>query len=191
MMLEGDKEREAFVLYRYLPHAKDLSYAEISQKGRELLAYGIEKYYGKKPEELTLKTGTHGKPYFEGYPDHIHFNISNSGSYVALILARMPVGIDIQEKRITDIDKLGKKVFSVGEYRKFLASDNRQEAFFREWVLKESYVKWTGEGLMRRALKDLPMNGWSQFVLIDMNYFCAVHAGLPLDLRVEEVRVYE
>lgn len=190
-MLQVDKRREAYVLYVWIPNARDLTHEEISRKGKELLKYGLEKKYGVDPKRLILKTGKHGKPYFEGYPFHIHFNISNSGNYVVLILARMPVGIDIQEKRITDIDKLGKKVFSVDEYRKFLASDDKQEEFFRQWVLKESYVKWTGEGLLRRDLKDLPMDGWSQFLLIDMKYFCAVRAGLPLDLRVEEVRLYE
>lgn len=189
--MPGNKAREAFVLYEFVPDAGRKSHSEISQMGKDLLAWGIRKYYGADPESFALKEGEHGKPYFEGYPFHIHFNISNSGNYIVLILARIPVGIDIQEKRITDIDKLGKKVFSVDEYRKFLASDDRQEEFFRQWVLKESYVKWTGEGLLRRDLKELPMDGWSQFVLIDMNYFCAVRAKLPLDLRVEEVRVYE
>ncbi len=189
--MPGNKTREAFVLYQYIPDARKKSHAEISNMGKELLAGGLRKHYGVEPESLVLKTGAHGKPYFEGYPFHIHFNISNSGNYIVLIIARMPVGIDIQEKRITDIDKLGKKVFSVDEYRKFLASNDRQDEFFRQWVLKESYVKWTGEGLLKRDIKELPMDGWSQFVLIDMNYFCAVRAGLPLDLRVEEVRVYE
>lgn len=190
-MISGSKAREAFVLYRYIPHARTLPHKEISEEGRDLLSFGLKRHYGIDPGGLILKTGKHGKPYFEGYPHHIHFNISNSGNYIVVILAGMPVGIDIQEKRITDLDKLGKKIFSVDEYRRFLASDNRQEEFFRQWVLKESYVKWTGEGLLRRDLKELPMDGWSQFVLIDMNYFCAVHAELPLNLSVEEVRVYE
>lgn len=180
--------QEAHVLYMRLDDARHMKHAEISRKGKDLLFYALRTYYDMGPDEVEIKEGEHGKPYIKGYPNHIHFNISNSGDYVVLITAGIPVGIDIQEKRVMDLDKLGSRIFSADEYRKFLASEDRQDMFFRNWVLKESYTKWTGEGLLRN-LGELPMNGWSEFILIDTNYFCAVRAGLPLNLEIEEVNV--
>ena len=185
MWTAESSDRIAGVYYLRLAHAKDMTHQEISARGIGLLMYALAKRYGIRREDCVLAKAEHGKPYIQNYPD-IHFNISNSGCYIVLAVSPHRVGIDIQEKRVTDIDKLGKRVFSVDDYRKFLASEDRQDRFFREWVRKEAYVKWTGEGLLR-SLRDLPMDGWSQFIYVDGEYFCAIQSDLPLTLEIEEV----
>lgn len=182
-------KKPAYVLYKRIEHAHDLSHKEISRIGEDLLAHGLKKYYGVRLEEDGLARGEFGKPYLVYHPA-VHFNISNSGDYVIVILASVPIGIDLQEKKILDMNKLGKRIFSIEEYRKFLASSDRQDEFFRRWVLKESYVKWTGEGLLHE-LRSLPGGGWHQFLMIDRRYACAVHAEVPLSLQIEEVVIYE
>ena len=152
---------------------------------QELTAFALEKYYALSREELHFAAGEHGKPYLPDHPE-IEFNWSHSGDYIITAVAGVPLGIDIQHMRITDIDKLGKKVFTPEEYRVFLTSGDKQENFFRQWVLKESYVKWTGEGLLR-DMRTLPMDGWYKFLHIDKEYFCAIRAEAPLDIRMEEV----
>lgn len=179
----------AYVLYEHIEHAKDMSHSEISRKGIDLLRLGLDKYFGVTLEEDGIAKGKHGKPYLAFHPE-IHFNISNSGKDVIVILSSIPVGIDLQEKKILDLQKLGKRIFSIDEYREFLSSRDQQEDFFRRWVLKESYVKWTGEGLLHE-IKSLPGGGWHQFLLIDRNYACAVHAEIPLALKIEETVIYE
>ncbi|MEE3420078.1 MAG: 4'-phosphopantetheinyl transferase superfamily protein [Lachnospiraceae bacterium] len=179
----------AYVLYEHIEKAHEKSHEEISRRGTDLLARGLSKYYGVELEEDGIAKGRYGKPYLVHHPE-IHFNISNSGEYVIVIIAGLPVGIDLQEKKILDMAKLGKKIFSIDEYREFLASSDQQDEFFRKWVLKESYVKWTGEGLLHE-IKNLPGTGWHQFLLIDKRYACAVHAEVPLALQVEEAVIYE
>ncbi len=179
--------RDAFVLYTRLKDARGKSHTEISEKGMDLLSYALQKYAGTDIASLILRRTPRGKPYFENRPD-LQFNISNSGDYIALILSPVEVGIDIQEKRVMDIQKLGKKLFSVEEYREFLTSEDRQDRFFRTWVEKESFVKWTGDGLLH-GLRTLPLCGWHMFLLIDRHYCCAVRAGLPLNLTIEEVTI--
>lgn len=183
-MLEKNK-RTAQVYYVRLDRAREMEHSEITDAGIKLLSYAAGKKYGLSGAELAVAKGPHGKPYFAEHPE-IHFNISNSGRYVVLAVSPVEVGIDIQEKRVLDLEKLGRAVFSVDDYRAFLASTDRQDAFFREWVKKEAYVKWTGEGLLHKV-KDIKTEGWYRFLMIDRNYLCAVWAGLPLDIATEEV----
>lgn len=183
-MLDRNK-RAAQVYYVRLARAREMGHSEISDAGMRLLAHAVRKKYGIPDGELAVAKGAHGKPYFADHPE-IHFNISNSGEYVVLALSPAEVGIDIQEKRVLDLEKLGRDVFSVDAYRAFLASTDRQDAFFREWVKKEAYVKWTGEGLLHKV-SDIKTEGWYRFLMIDRNYLCAIWAGLPLDIALEEV----
>lgn len=89
-----------------------------------------------------------GKPYFKD--DKLHFNVSHSGEYLAIALAKTPVGVDIQEpKHIRD--GMYRKVVQPGEAK--LIGEERQRDFLRLWTLKESFVKAEGKGL-RIALKD-------------------------------------
>lgn len=185
-----DKPRHtARVYYVRIPGAREMDHSVITDTGMRLLRYAVGRTYALPEGELLVGTGKHGKPYFTKHPE-IHFNISNSGEYAALAVSEIEVGIDIQEKRVLDLEKLGRDVFSVDDYRKFLASTDRQDAFFREWVKKEAYVKWTGEGLLRKV-SDIKTEGWYQFLMIDRNYFCALWAGLPLDTEIEEVQETE
>ncbi len=185
-MKDKKDERLAHVYFVRLENRKELTGKDISAIGEKLLDYAIRHLYGLTIEDCQKSRAEHGKPCFLLHPE-IEFNLSHSGDYVILAVSGIPVGIDIQEKKVTDIDKLGKKVFSPEAYRAFLTHEDRQEEFFREWVLKESYVKWTGEGLLH-GLMNLPMTGWHQFLYIDKNYFCAIRAEYPLEIRLEELK---
>lgn len=180
------KRREAVVYVHRLPENNKLKPAEISETGRRLLAFALKEQCGFDGSLPPVAKGDQGKPYF---PDHpcIEFNISHSGLYVVLALSAYPVGIDVQEISDMEFNAIGKRVLSESEYLDFLRSDNPGESFFRTWVRKEAYVKWTGEGITRE-LRDLPMDGWYQFIEIDRRYFCAIWAALPLRVEVEEVQ---
>ena len=58
----------------------------------------------------------------------------------------MEVGVDVE---ITDpeIDlNIARNYFYNSEYENIMKSDNPSEEFFKYWVLKESYMKYTGLG---------------------------------------------
>lgn len=93
-----------------------------------------------------LKIGKNGKPYLEGNPFYI--SLSHSGDFVAVVLSKFPVGIDIQKtKRVnTNIFKL---IFNENDSDFYINSRNKSKAFYKIWTFKESYLKMTGDGLTK------------------------------------------
>ena len=77
--------------------------------------------------------------------------------------------------------------FVTEEDKKYLESSERQDFFYRVWVMKESYVKWTGDGITRE-LHSLPMDGWHQFLYVDHRFASCIWAKMPLEVVVAEVR---
>lgn len=83
-----------------------------------------------------------GKPYIKNCP--YHFNLSHSGDWLLLAVGDTAVGVDIE--KITKIrPKTIEKYFSQSEQDR--VAKQGAKAFFELWCKKESYVKYTGEGL--------------------------------------------
>ena len=119
----------------------------------------------KNGEETALRLGAgkYGKPCFEEYPG-IHFSISHSGPFWCCAFGDAPVGLDIQahalgkatlsedtgdadgtERLRQRMRRISGRFFHPSE-RAWL--DNGGD-FFAIWTAKESYVKFTGEGMHR------------------------------------------
>jgi 4'-phosphopantetheinyl transferase len=81
----------------------------------------------------------HGRPTIDGYD--VHVSISHSGERVAVALADVPLGVDVELVRPIGIDDLVTQTLGPGERAEDIP------AFFRYWVRKESAVKATGDGL--------------------------------------------
>ena len=74
-----------------------------------------------------------------------HSNISHSGGYVAVALADMPVGVDVETRR-----EVGARVFDrvfSGKERQLLYKEGSPFAPIQLWTLKESYGKSKGVGI--------------------------------------------
>jgi 4'-phosphopantetheinyl transferase len=103
------------------------------------------------PPSLSFVFGPHGKPRL-AEAGHIEFNLSHSGGYAALGIARgAAVGIDIEEMRpITE--NIAARFFSPAEVRALdaLPTSDRARGFFHCWTRKEAVIKMTGQGLARR-----------------------------------------
>ncbi len=89
-----------------------------------------------------IKICREGKPAIKDCP--YHFNLSHSGDYLILAVGEAPIGADIEK-----IDKIRpktvEKYFSDAE--KQLVKEQGLSSFFELWTKKESYVKYTGEGI--------------------------------------------
>ena len=93
-----------------------------------------------------FKTEKHGKAYISNH-ENIHFNLSHSGKVVLCAISDREVGIDI-EYIDPEIDlNIAKHYFYNSEYENIMNAENRFEEFFKFWVLKESYMKYTGLGM--------------------------------------------
>jgi 4'-phosphopantetheinyl transferase len=94
--------------------------------------------------------GKFGKPFLIDHPA-IHFSLAHSGEFIAAAFSDTPVGIDLEEiKDDPHLADTAKVFMSPEEYRHFtsLSGDARLQFFYRTWTAKESYLKYTGEGLV-------------------------------------------
>jgi len=87
----------------------------------------------------------HKKPRFQ--PDiGIYFSVSHSKNYWFCAVSRTEIGIDIQHiGSIADKQKIAKRFFHKDEYE--YLKKNEFKEFYSVWTAKESYVKYTGQGI--------------------------------------------
>lgn len=75
-----------------------------------------------------------GKPYFPGRPD-IHFSLSHTKTHVLCAISDFPVGVDVETVRPVR-QGVAERVCTPDELCAF--------DFFELWVLKESFIKLSG-----------------------------------------------
>lgn len=101
---------------------------------------------GAKITSPIFKSKKYGKIYISNFED-IHFNLSHSGEIVLCAISDREVGVDV-EYNDPEIDlNIAKHYFYNSEYENIMKSNNPADEFFRYWVLKESYMKYTGLGM--------------------------------------------
>ncbi len=116
------------------------------------LAVGISlnkglKEYNLKEKNLLIKETKFGKLFFENRKD-IKFNLSHSGEIGIAVLSNKEIGCDIEKIRKYD-KKIALKYFSKEENLFINNSEDKNEAFTRIWILKESFLKAIGIGLIQ------------------------------------------
>lgn len=92
-----------------------------------------------------IKMGKCGKAYISNQ-ENIYFNISHSSKYVACAISDKEVGVDIEYNDPTIDLNIAKNYFYNWEYESIMNAQNPSDEFFSYWVLKESYMKYTGLG---------------------------------------------
>jgi len=67
---------------------------------------------------------------------------------VICAVSEKPIGCDVEKVKEANL-KVADRFFTEKEveYLNALDKDNRADAFFRLWTMKESYMKMTGEGM--------------------------------------------
>ena len=94
--------------------------------------------------DFTVDCDENGKPFVVG--NKVFFNLSHSGNFVMCAFGDENVGCDIQE--IKDYNpKVAKRFFSQNEVVVLEKSDCQALAFTKMWTLKESVLKFSGEGV--------------------------------------------
>lgn len=123
---------------------------EKSKASHELLEHVIRIYAKahqiKLPETLQIHQEKNKKPFLEHVSD-ICFSISHSGEWWSCAIAPQEVGLDIQEEHDCKAERLAKRFFHPMEVE--WLEQHGYENFCRLWAYKESYVKYTGIGLVK------------------------------------------
>jgi 4'-phosphopantetheinyl transferase len=138
--------------------------------------------------EVTRLPG--GKPMFQNRQD-ISFNVSHSGGIALCGVGTRPLGVDVELVRPRRAG-LSRRILSEGEQAQLAKAPDPVQRLIAFWALKESFVKYTGEGL-RSPLREIafeidPSGGVSsnrtgcRFFLVEEAAFCA---ALCLDAKEE------
>ena len=101
---------------------------------------------GLPDEARELTVSPLGQPLLARTDTPFHFCLSHSGDIALCAYSCAPLGADVEEPRHPALQIAARK-FASGESRWVFAQPDPEAAFFRLWVLKESYVKALGVGL--------------------------------------------
>lgn len=105
---------------------------------------------GRAPDEVTVARGTNGRPELAA-PSDIDFNLTHSGDWVAVGLARGgAIGIDVEKARGLDLwTRLAPDFMHEDDRLRWSAAPetDRAASALRAWCGKEAVLKATGEGL--------------------------------------------
>ncbi|MCM2438762.1 4'-phosphopantetheinyl transferase superfamily protein [Agrobacterium vitis] len=129
-----------------------------AERARRLVAKAVLK--GKlgsildvEPSSLLFERTPHGKPFLAlARFCWLRFNLSHSGTFVAVSLGRTELGIDIERHRpLGDVNALMDQYFCRDEHQFFLKRDGEShlEKFFSLWTRKEAILKAMGTGFSR------------------------------------------
>ena len=118
----------------------------------------MAQYGADLPKEVEIVRKEGEKPRFD--TEEAYFNLSHSGGVMMLGISHSPIGVDIE--KIRDID-----------YKKFDFIDADDiEDFFEKWTERESYLKFTGEGLSAFR-REIPSEAhFEHFPVWDEYYAC-------------------
>lgn len=128
--------------------AENIKTAERRAQG-ERWVYKAVKAYGIRdldPSLCPIERTEKGKPYFPGRPD-VCFSVSHSGDYWACAVAEQPLGLDLQKHKGGRLEDIARRFFHPQEAS--WLETNGMDRFYDVWASKESYVKWTGQGIDR------------------------------------------
>ena len=105
--------------------------------------------FGIEGMDENIVLGENGKPAFRD--SNIKFSISHSGDKVMCAMSEKNIGCDVEKKEKIK-EKIADRFFADKENEYIHLSDDKDDAFFRIWTLKESFMKCTGLGMK------LPLN---------------------------------
>lgn len=100
----------------------------------------------------SIHFGSNGKP----YADNIFFNVAHSGNFAFGVSSKNDIGCDIEIIKKPHLN-IAKRFFTENEYNYILNSKNDTSSFYKIWTIKESYIKFTGDGL-RTPLNSFEIN---------------------------------
>lgn len=111
----------------------------------------LSRYLRCEPGKIEFSANDHGKPFLLSNNNEMNFNLSHSGAYILIAVAReRNVGVDVERFRLDlEHEKIARRFFSQRENDEFstIPPEGKVIAFFNCWTRKEAYIKAHGLGL--------------------------------------------
>ena len=105
-------------------------------------------------EDPVVQRDSRGKPFLANLPQW-HISVSHSGNRFLCAVSPVQIGIDVQEHKLMRGEtgaqaasrycKIARRFFHPAEAA--YVAQSPHENFFSVWTAKESYVKYTGQGM--------------------------------------------
>lgn len=162
----------------------------------ELLArYLLCNIIPAKWSEIFIERDKNGKPYVKALEYEWKISLSHSGAWVLCSIGRCDNGVDV-EIETADFEEISRYYFSPEEFSTLQAMplSCRKKAFLCYWTIKESYLKYTGEGLSKdlseidcaAILKGTETISGKNFFLSDGSVvgICTEKNYLPTDIKL-------
>ena len=194
------------------PNSKVIVYilCQDDRKTDEKVKLLAERYCGVQGDYTVARTDE-GKPYFANVKD-VFFSVSHSGDKFVCAFFSTEVGVDVQEHTLQKHGSIQKAT----EHYKMLAKRffHPKEAdyvnnggfyqFFEVWCARESYVKYTGQGIDKEFSEhcvvpadplDIDSNRWQAMgkyfvkALLDDGYTLCVCTDVEAEINIEYVNV--
>jgi 4'-phosphopantetheinyl transferase len=107
----------------------------------------LSRYLDHHPR-VQFTRGKYGKPGLKE-PSGLRFNLAHSGQWALIAIARLEIGIDIEEIRACEVESIAQTVLCVNERQRIHSLTGRQRLyeFYRAWTRKEALLKGLGLGL--------------------------------------------
>lgn len=130
---------------------------------RSLLKVLLAEYIGLHVDTIFLDIDSNKKPYISSHPS-VYFNVSHSGNYALIAIAKSPIGIDIEYvNKSFDFTEILPNVFSQTEINYINNSNNKRYLFYQFWTRKEAIVKAIGKGIDDELFK-IPVTDGSHLI---------------------------
>jgi 4'-phosphopantetheinyl transferase len=127
--------------------------------GRHALRLILSKYLRVNPLDIFIFSPESKKPFISHPFSDIHFNISHSGEWILVALAKNELGVDIEYlNKGFEFNDLMDHHFSEAEQKYIQWQSNALAAFFYLWTRKEALLKSWGKGLQAN-LQDIDVLG--------------------------------
>ncbi len=86
------------------------------------------------PQDISFSYTTCGKPYITG--SDLHFSLSHTSNYLAIVIANYQIGIDIEKSVARDFARISKRIFSTTVIN--------SKGFYKLWTAHEAILKCDG-----------------------------------------------
>ncbi len=121
----------------------------------------MARHGGELPKSLDIIRDSGKKPRFDS--EEVYFNISHSHGVIMLGISHTEIGVDIEKIRDFDYKKID-----------FIDAEDIDD-FFEKWTERESYLKFTGEGLSKLRC-NIPTNAHFEHFPVYNEYHACVCA---------------
>jgi 4'-phosphopantetheinyl transferase len=140
-------------------------------------------------ENISIVADENGKPRVKNdCGKEVYYNVSHSGDYAVAVALPKEVGIDIQ-----CVSKMSegvmRKMFSDAEINRVNSETDKNLEFTRIWAMKESYYKYTGEGIFR-GMKEQSYNECHFSEYVFEQYIISICTRMPQEnIRLSDVQI--